>query len=86
MLEEAVKAIQNRSGFNFSLEKLNQIVSNLVDGNADIARKMHLRLKGVCEEHIKSKLAHLESTEGSGDRFRVFFICLYTIFLLYLQN
>jgi len=63
MLEEAVKAIQNRSGFNFSLEKLNQIVSNLVDGNADIARKMHLRLKGVCEEHIKSKLAHLESTE-----------------------
>lgn len=42
MLEEAVRAIQNRSSFiRFSLEKLNQTVANLVDGNAEIALKTH---------------------------------------------
>ena len=42
MLEEAVKAIQQRSTFvRYSLEKLNQIVSNLVDGNQDIAQTIH---------------------------------------------
>ena len=46
MLEEAVKAIQNRSSFiRYSLEKLNQTVANLVDGNAETARKIHQQLK-----------------------------------------
>ena len=46
MLEEAVRAIQNRSSFiRYSLEKLNQTVANLVDGNADTARKIHQQLK-----------------------------------------
>ena len=41
-LEEAVKAIQSRSTFvRYSLEKLNQIVSNLVDGNTDLAERIH---------------------------------------------
>ena len=41
-LEEAVKAIQSRSTFvRYSLEKLNQIVSNLVDGNTDLANRIH---------------------------------------------
>ena len=40
-LEEAVKAIQSRSTFvRYSLEKLNQIVSNLVDGNTDLANRI----------------------------------------------
>lgn len=43
MLEEAVRAIQNRSTYvRFSLEKLNQIVANLVDGNKEIAKKIHM--------------------------------------------
>ena len=68
MLEEAVRAIQNRSSFiRYSLEKLNQIVSNLVDGNADIAKKIHLRLKGVCEEHVKTKLTELDAKSGKVD-------------------
>merc|ERR1712113_255411 len=66
MLEEAVKAIQQRSTFvRYSLEKLNQIVSNLVDGNQDIAQTIHNKLKAVCEEHINCKLCQLVSLSTS---------------------
>lgn len=66
-LEEAVKAIQSRSTFvRYSLEKLNQIVSNLVDGNTDLAQRIHSQLKRVCEEHINNKLNQLDKC-GSSD-------------------
>ena len=41
-LEEAVRAIQSRSTYvRFSLENLNQIVANLVEGNKELAKKLH---------------------------------------------
>lgn len=65
-LEEAVKAIQSRSTFvRYSLEKLNQIVSNLVDGNTDLANRIHSQLKRVCEEHINNKLNLLEKSSAT---------------------
>ena len=56
MLEEAVQAIQNRSTFvRYSLEKLNQIVANLVDGNTEIAQKIHaVSLKNSTAEHYNA--------------------------------
>jgi len=42
MLEEAVQAIQTKDSYRkFSLEKLNQVVANLVDGHKDLARNLH---------------------------------------------
>ena len=43
MLEEAVQAIQTKDSYRkFSLERLNQVVANLVDGHKDLARNLHL--------------------------------------------
>lgn len=62
MLEESVKAIQTKSTYKkFSLEKLNQVVANLVDGHKDLASNLHNKLKKVCEDHTRTQLSMLES-------------------------
>ena len=49
----------------FSLESLNRTVANLVDGNKEIAKKIHRQLKEVCEEHVKVQLNKLENVNSS---------------------
>ncbi|CAG5088020.1 Oidioi.mRNA.OKI2018_I69.PAR.g11705.t1.cds [Oikopleura dioica] len=62
MLEEAVQAIQTKDSYRkFSLERLNQVVANLVDGHKDLARNLHLKLRKVCEDHTRTQLYRLES-------------------------